>query len=275
MSQNLLAEVKERVSQGDLRLSDAIARILPTLRGKASDDDLIWCSNELQGYPNGLDYYHRKFTDLPPYRVVNGLIKVIQRDGSSTAISHPMASRSDYFLSAPVGWLEDFYTLPGELSVVELPELTSYIGKETGGTIVCQCTKTQLLRIIGSIKQSLLALLDKELAPKAVREAPKPKAVAPVSFVPEVEVHSSETPFTKIRIKANDLMKEAHSNKGWIIPTDAMTLSPDQAERHLIHAAVDLILKMGWGTPGTDNVFLLTEQGARELEQSTRQFDTF
>lgn len=274
MSVNLFSQTKERLVNGDIRVCDAIARILPTLRGKASDDVLIWCSNELQGYPNGLDYYHRKFTELPPYRVVSGMIKVIQKDGSHVAISHPMASRNEYFLSAPVGWLEDFYSLPGELSVVELPELTTYIGKETGGTIVCQCTKTQLLRIIGSIKLSLLALLDKEMAPKAVPEPAKSKPAAPVSFVPQVEVHSSDTPFTKIRIKANQLMREAQQDKDWIIPTFAMTTTPDQTERALLHAAVDYILKMHWGRAGNEpNVYLLTAEGAYELRQATREFD--
>ncbi len=274
MSVNVFSETKERVLNGDMRLSDAIARILPTLRGKASDDVLIWCSNELQGYSNGLDYYHRKFTDLPPYRVVSGIIKVIQKDGSSVAISHPMASRNEYFLSASVGWLEDFYSLPGELSVVELPELTTYIGKETGGTIVCQCTKTQLLRIIGSIKQSLLALLDKELAPKPIPDVVKAKPMTPVSFVPQQEIPSSETPFTKIRLKANHLMKEAYKDKDWIIPTFAMTTTPDQTERQLLHAAVDYILKMRWGRVGNEpNVYLLTAEGAYELTQVTREFD--
>src|ERR1700722_16103945 len=143
-----IEDIKTRLASNDMKVSDALAYALPKLRGKASDDSLIWCSNELQGYPHGIDFYHRKFTDLPPYRVVSGVLKVIQPNGQQAAIRHALALRNDYFLSASIGWLEDFSTLPGELSVVELPELTAYIGKETGGTIVCQCTKTQLVRIL-------------------------------------------------------------------------------------------------------------------------------
>ena len=59
-----LEEIKKRVESGDIRLSDALARALPKLHGLVTDDVLIWCSNELQGYTNGLDYYQRRYTDL-------------------------------------------------------------------------------------------------------------------------------------------------------------------------------------------------------------------
>jgi hypothetical protein len=234
---------------------------------------LIWCSNELQGYQNGIDFYRRRFTELPPYRVVSGVIKIIMRDGEAMAINHPIATRNEYFLSAPVGWLEDFYSVPRELSVVELPELTAFLAKDAGGTIVCQCTKTQLKRIMESIKQSFILILDKEIESRTSIIVP-PKPTAPQSFVPPTMVESSETPFTRIRTKALQLMKEAHSNKDWLIPTSGIAAEADPAERQYAHAAVDFILKMGWGRQGnTANVFLLTNEGAQELIQATREFD--
>lgn len=150
--------LKARVQSGDIRISDALTRILPKLRGIVTDDTLIWCSNELQGYPNALDFYQRKYTDLPPYRVVAGVLKVVRSDGQLVGITHPLAERNQHFLSAPIGWIEDFYSLPGEMTVVEFPELTKHIG--AGGTIVCQCTKTQLRRITNSVKDSLILLID-------------------------------------------------------------------------------------------------------------------
>jgi len=262
-------DIKTRLLSNDMKVSEALARALPKLRGKASDDTLIWCSNELQGYSHGIEFYNRRFTDLPPYRVVSGVLKVVQPDGQQRSINHSMALRNEYFLSASVGWLEDFSTLPGELSVVELPELTTYIGKETGGTIVCQCTKTQLVRIIGSVKQSFLNLLEKE-----AWVAPKPKqatvAVPPPSLVPVKEVHSSETAFTKVRNKSIHMMREAYQTKDWVMST----MSQDENDRHYIKAAMDYMLKMGFAQPGNvANLFLLTEKGARELENSTREFD--
>jgi hypothetical protein len=270
---NILKEIKTKVSAEEIKVSTAIAKILPELRGKASDDVLIWCSNELQGYQNGIDFYRRRFTDLPPYRVVSGVIKIIMRDGQSMAINHPIASRNEYFLSAPIGWLEDFYSVPRELSVVELPELTAFLAKDAGGTIVCQCTKTQLKRIMESIRESFLLILEKEIQTRS-STTPTPKAIAPQSFVPPTLIESSETPFTRIRAKALQLMKEAHSDKNWIIPTTEVTANADPVERQYAHAAIDFILKMGWGRQGNSaNVFLLTDEGAKELTQATREFD--
>jgi len=265
----MLDDIRTRLLANDMKISEALARALPKLRGKASDDTLIWCSNELQGYPHAIEFYNRRFTDLPPYRVVAGVLKVIQPDGQQKAINHAMAMRTEYFLSASVGWLEDFSTLPGELSVVELPELTTYIGKETGGTIVCQCTKTQLVRIIASVKQSFLNLLDKESWVTPVKPKQATVAVPPPSLVPVKEVHSSETTFTKVRAKSIHMMRDAYQTKDWVMSTLG-----DESERQYIKAAIDYMLKMGFARTGSvANIYLLTEQGARELENSTREFD--
>ena len=116
-------------------------------------------------------------------------------------------------------------------------------------------------------------ILDKEINARS-DAAPAAKPTAPQSFVPQTMVEASETPFTRIRHKALQMMRDAHSARDWVIPTTEVSANPDPTERQYAHAAIDYILKMGWGIPGnTANVFILTDEGARELTQATREFD--
>jgi hypothetical protein len=154
-----------------MKMSDALARALPKFRGLAADELLVWCANELQGYGNGLEFYQSRSHDLPPYRVVAGHLKVVHQDGSWGEIAHPLAQRNEFFLSAPLSWLEDFSSIPGESSVVDLPELTNYIGRQLGGTIVCECRKSELERILGSFRENFAAALNEVINVKMSKSA--------------------------------------------------------------------------------------------------------
>jgi ribonuclease E len=115
-------------------------------------------------------------------------------------ISHPLAEREDYFLSAPLGWLEDFYSLPGELTVVDMPELTSYIGKQSGGNIICQCTKGQLYTIITSFKQPFLETIEQVIKRKEKRKVASAAMAAendPWSAVSAAQFMKGDEPIMK------------------------------------------------------------------------------
>jgi hypothetical protein len=163
----VLQDLKSKVQSGQITLADAITKALPSFRGKVSDDRLIWLSNELQGYPNALDFYSRPANDFPPYRVVKGRLKMMDMTGavSEVTAAGAMGQRTEFFLAAPVSWLEESVQFEGQITYVELPELNVYMKGQAGNAVV-EFTKDQLTRILSSLKQSFCALIDQVLAKK-------------------------------------------------------------------------------------------------------------
>jgi hypothetical protein len=157
-------ELRDKVLSGEMRLSIALGKALPDLRGRVNDERLVWLVNELQGYPNALEYYQRP-AGYPPYRVVTGEMKLIDREGNYGECRHPLASRGQFFISAPLSWLEEAAEMQGSVSVVEMQELSGSFVK-SGGGVVCVCTKDQIKRILNSFTQSFVALINEMCASK-------------------------------------------------------------------------------------------------------------
>ena len=152
-----LEQVQLRLQEKKISISDAIVEALPHLREKRSDEILGWMVNELQGYGNTMAFYSKPNHGLPEYRIVNGTLKLLAKNGEMTGVDHPLANRKQYFLSAPISWLQEFASLPGELCIVELPELASSL---QSGQVVLQLPKAQLIRILNEVQARLLLLLD-------------------------------------------------------------------------------------------------------------------
>ena len=153
-----LQTINSKLQLREISIEQAIVKALPILRGNTEDGTLMWLVNELQGYANSLDFYQNEKHKLPDYRVVSGELKLMAADGKISPLNHPLANRGRYFLSAPVSWLEEFLSLPGQTSVVELPDLTTYMG--TGlGNIICQCPKSELTRMLVIIRQKVMSVL--------------------------------------------------------------------------------------------------------------------
>ena len=75
-----------------------------------------------------------------------------------------MSQRTEFFLAAPVHWLEESHNLvPGQITWVELQELNVYM-KGQNGNAVCELSKEQLTRILNSIKGSFCSLIDDVVA---------------------------------------------------------------------------------------------------------------
>jgi len=160
-----LDQIRQQLQRKQISVGDAAVKALPLLRGKVSDETLLWLVSEVQGYQNSIDFYQEKgdtsnLLNLPAYRIVTGTLRLLDGNGQLTELKHPFASRGKYFLSAPVSWLEQFESLPGEKALADCPDLTSYMGRGLG-TVVCEFPKPQLAQMIVHIRQRLLAILDK------------------------------------------------------------------------------------------------------------------
>jgi hypothetical protein len=152
-------DLKNKLLSGQVTFAEALPKALPQLRGKISDEKLLWLASELQGYSNAIEFYQSQAHSLPKYRIVPGALYLLTPDGALTELKHPYAKRSDYFLSAPVAWLEEFARLQGDVSLVEVPELTAFMSA-SGGGVVCQTKKVELRRIIANFRNEFIALLD-------------------------------------------------------------------------------------------------------------------
>lgn len=152
--------INSKLQLREISIEQAIVKALPMLRGKVGDETLLWLVSELQGYHAALDFYQNEKHNLPEYRVVTGQLQLMEPTGAISPVNHPLARRRRYFLSAPVSWLEEFLSLPGDVSLVELPDLTAYLG--TGkGTVICQCPKPELMKMLVIIRQKVMAVLSK------------------------------------------------------------------------------------------------------------------
>lgn len=155
----MFQQLKQQLLSGQTTFTKALPDALPALRGKITDDKLIWLSSELQGYQDALNFYQTTNHELPAYRVVPGTLQALYEDGSLSPLNHPYANRPQHFLSAPISWIEEFSTFDGQTSVVELPELSGFMASQGAGVVVVT-PKTELKRIIATFRNEFIRLLD-------------------------------------------------------------------------------------------------------------------
>lgn len=158
--------LKRELLQGQTTFTRALPEALPALRGKIQDEKLNWLSNELQGYPEALEFYKSTDNELPKYRIVQGALYHLQPDGNFNELNHPYARRNDFFISAPITWVEEAANLPEDDSLVELQEFGSFMAA-VGGGVVCSCKKTELKRIIATFRNEFIKILDEVIAKEA------------------------------------------------------------------------------------------------------------
>ena len=161
---NALQELKRKITTKEISLPDALAKALPLLRGHVTDEKLMWLASELQGYPNGLEFFQKKLDEaalkeFPPYRIVSGKIWLLTPQGTLAELNNPMTTRDRIFLSAPVSWLEEALNDPNDTCIVDMSELTNYFAKGVGN-VVCECPKEHLRGILSVFRQRFIHLLD-------------------------------------------------------------------------------------------------------------------
>ena len=154
----MLEELKRDLLNGKKPLSEAITAALPAFQGKISDHKIAYLVNEYQGYQNiALDYYKRPSKEYPSYRIVPGQMKLMGlQDGQLMDVTHPLAQHDQFFIAAPISWVEESTQLGIDPTMVEMAE----IGKMPTGIIVCLVAKNQMERVVMIVKQSLLAFID-------------------------------------------------------------------------------------------------------------------
>jgi hypothetical protein len=166
----VLSELKKSVESGDLRLGDAIGQALHEVRGKVSDQRILWLVNEMNGYPNPLDWYKRPSNDFPTYRVVVGELKSVDKAGKLGDVSQALETKGQYFLAAPISWLEDAAATKDNAALIELQELSTHFAKASGGGgIVCVCSKDQVNRILASVRNSFFSLINEVVAKEVIK----------------------------------------------------------------------------------------------------------
>lgn len=158
-------KLKQQLLQGQTTFTKALPEALPALRGKIQDDKLNWLSNELQGYPEALEFY-KGSEDLPKYRIVQGALYHLQLDGNMEPLNHPYARRETFFISAPIMWVEEASGYPNEESIVELQEFGAFMAA-VGGGVVVSCRKAELKRIIATFRNEFIKILDEVIAKEA------------------------------------------------------------------------------------------------------------
>jgi hypothetical protein len=154
----MLEELKRDVLNGKRSLAEAITLALPSFRNKLSEHKIAYLVSEYQGYANiALDYYKRPSKEYPNYRVVPGQMKMMQiDDGQLADLTHPLASKSEFFIAAPIAWVEESLGLGIDPTMVEMAEL----GKLPNGIVVIVTAKAGPQRIIDIVRQSLLSFID-------------------------------------------------------------------------------------------------------------------
>lgn len=158
-------ETRRQLTKSEISISTTIVKILPELRGLVPDETLLWLASELQGYANAVEFYQTDKHNLPSYRIVTGSIKLVDSQGKLWDINHPYARRGQYFLGAPIAWLEEFAALPGDGALVELPDLTAILGGAQG-SVACQCTKEQLNEVLTKVRYRVIEVMSKVAAKK-------------------------------------------------------------------------------------------------------------
>lgn len=154
----VINKLRSDLEHNKISLADAIVKALPILKDKHNDATMSWLSNELQGYSNPLNFYYQADHSFPPYRIVSGSLKLMTKEGNLVNVEHPLSDRSKYFLSAPVSWLEESNSLPGEdMCYTEMSELSH--DKSSGEVVVLAYTHRQLQATLAEIKKRLIALL--------------------------------------------------------------------------------------------------------------------
>ncbi len=154
----MLEALKRDIINGSKPLAEAITLALPEFRDKISEHKIAYLVNEYQGYQtNALDYYKRPSKEYPPYRVVSGQLKLMKiADGELQDVTHPLATREQFFISAPVSWVEESVHLGIDPTMIEMAEM----GKTASSIMVCIVPRIQIQRMLDIVKQSLLAFID-------------------------------------------------------------------------------------------------------------------
>jgi hypothetical protein len=153
----MLQDIKRDLLSKKLTLVEAITHALPELKSKLAEDKLAPLIADYFGQRSiAMDWYLRPSKEHLAHRVVPGAVKMLENDGSLANIRHRFAEHDRYFIAAPIVWLEKSLAEGGDLAFIEMTEM----GGSATGKVVCVTEKSNIERIVDTVKQNLLALID-------------------------------------------------------------------------------------------------------------------
>jgi hypothetical protein len=176
-----MQDLLEKAKNPQTNLSEVIQEFL-SLHGDAiRPARKFWLECEVSGYKDAIDYYLREPVDRADVgfiavrpaagRQTPGTIKALKADGTHADVDHAIARRNEYFVSIPIGYVQELAQFDGTTSVFELPELTAHIGAGAGGPIVLLCQKTELERIVRGVRMNVVSAIDLTLHPEKQEQA--------------------------------------------------------------------------------------------------------
>lgn len=173
-----LREIIEEAKRPDTDIGALIAEAIPLL-GNERLKPQEWTSlqHDRDGFKNqiGIDYYLREPLDkydcgyLPyngmAHRQRPGRLVVLKADGTQSDVTHELAKREEFFIGAPISQIQQLAQMPGHTSLVELSDLTEYIGQQEGGKIALVLDKSHLDQIVRNTRNALATLIDLAITP--------------------------------------------------------------------------------------------------------------
>jgi hypothetical protein len=127
-----------------------------------------WMQLELDGYKDAIDYYLRPpiclgATGFLPdgwsgCRETPGTIKRV-RDNVRGDVDHPIAAREDFFVAIPIGRIQDLTRQDGDVSILELPELSDYLCDQTGDRIELHTKRSELQRMLDAVRDGVTRVI--------------------------------------------------------------------------------------------------------------------
>lgn len=94
-----------------------------------------------------------------------GKLVVLRPAGAQADVSHEIAQRTAFFIGAPIAHIQELSELPGETSIIELADLTEYIGEAEGGGIALVVEKRHLEQMVKNSRSGVAALIDLVITP--------------------------------------------------------------------------------------------------------------
>lgn len=171
-----LLQIRERLTDGDLKVSDALLMVSRCLRSKVDDRRLIWLNRELLGYKKedlavlherpkfGLAYLfgnnsliapRLEYEEVPTYRFLMGAWGKVDRQGKLLCVQEPRLVSKSIFCNIGIQQIET------QLDEMEDPSSSLFsISADQATGAEFYCWSRELFRIYQAVKDKLCSFID-------------------------------------------------------------------------------------------------------------------
>ena len=171
-----LLQIRERLTDGDLKVSDALLMVSRCLRSKVDDRRLVWLNRELLGYRKedlavfyerpkfGLAYLFgsnplvtpkREYEEVPTYRFLMGAWGKVDRQGKLLCVQEPRLVSKSIFCNIGIQQIET------QIDDMEDPSSSLFsISADQATGAEFYCWSRELFRIYQAVKDKLCSFID-------------------------------------------------------------------------------------------------------------------